>query len=577
MDNNEVADLEAPEFQFLDPEQDPGKIVHTTRIQSASNMSSVQKGMSALNPVLRKLGFDKLRPGQDRAVLTLFSERDTICILPTGAGKSAIYIVPAMCLNWRVLIFSPLVSLMKDQVESLWRYRLPAGQISSGQTPQENQMTMHNWESGDMQFLFIAPERLESGPFINSMMRHKPDMLVVDEAHCLSQWGDSFRPAYTRIGDFIESLAPKVVLCLTATATADVEQDVRRVLGLGNASKVVYYPPRDNLNLRTYPDYSERELLSLLSTVQGSTVVYCATRRETERLYNSYVNTIPGGCLVYNGGMTSDERTTNQNLFMGNNVRVMFATNAFGLGVNKPDIRCIIHRDTPGTVEAIAQEQGRAGRDGLPSLCALFIDPQSFETSRWMIDTTYPKESVVRSVFWKMKQLANAAGVFQMTIDDLALKANIHKKIVGSAVGILKAARVIERTDPDENPTRVVILNEHPDVDYQRYLELIRTVGTRAENGAFEFKMTVLLQTGKLKHRKTDEILKVLDQNKYIRYIKPFRGKTTKIIGDVDSVDFDRIEKRHALSVDKLRLVSEYVRTPDSKKHDYLQRYFGVA
>jgi ATP-dependent DNA helicase RecQ len=571
----EANEVESDEFSFLDPTQDPSKITHASR-SNQPQAELMKTAMAALPTVLRHLQFEKLRPGQDRAVFTLFSQRDTICILPTGAGKSANYIIPAMCMKWRVLIFSPLVSLMKDQVEALWNFRLPAGQISGGQTPQENQMTLLNWESGDMQFLLVAPERLESEQFMTTMTRFPPDLVVVDEAHCLSQWGDSFRPSYTRIGDFIERLSPKTVLCLTATATTDVEQDIRRVLGIENAAKVIYYPPRENLKLKTFDGYSDQELSRILNRCKGSTIVYCATRKETERLFKMFSD-IEGGGLVYNGGMTSDERTTNQNLFMSNNVRVMFATNAFGLGVNKADIRCIIHRDCPGTVEAVAQEQGRAGRDGLPSYCGLFTDPRSFETAQWMIDTTYPPESKIRSVFWKMQQLADKNGVFQMTIEDLAGASGIHQKEVGSAVGILKAAKVIERSDEDENPTKVRFLKRsHPDEAYQRYLDLIRAVGNVTEEGRVEFKMTTLLQIGKLKYTKTNEILKQLDENGYITYTRPFRGKTTKIVGAIGQVDFDRIDKRRSLSLAKLRQVQEFADTPDDQKHSYLQRYFGV-
>jgi ATP-dependent DNA helicase RecQ len=537
-------------FSFLDPTQDPGKIVHASR-SNQPQADLMKTALEELPKVLKHLQYDKLRAGQDRAVFTLFSQRDTICILPTGGGKSAIYIVPAMCMKWRVLIFSPLVSLMKDQVEALWKFRLPAGQISGGQTPQENQMTLLNWESGDMQFLLVAPERLESEQFLNTMTRFKPDLVVVDEAHCLSQWGDSFRPSYTRIGDFIERISPKTVLCLTATATTDVEQDIRRVLGIENAAKVIYYPARENLKTKTFKGYSDVELGRLLRKCEGSTIVYCATRKETERLFKTFGD-VQGGALVYNGGMTSDERTTNQNLFMSNNVRVMFATNAFGLGVNKADIRNIIHRDCPGTVEAVAQEQGRAGRDGLESFCGLFTDQRSFETAQWMIDTTYPPEHKVKSVFWKMQQLAGPNKVFQMTIQDLAQVSGIHEKEVGSAVGILKAAKVIERIEEEENPTKVRILKKHPDEAYQRYIDLVRSVGNPREDGMVEFKMTTLLQIGKLKHTKTNEILKQLDENGYITYTRPFRGKTTKIVGDIGQVDFDRISKRRALSLVKL-------------------------
>ncbi len=575
-EKNKTSEPEFTEFSFLDPELDTSKIVLPARVQQ-QQQSLMAKGLMGLPAALKQLGYGKLRPGQDRAVYSLLSQKDTICILPTGGGKSAIYILPSVAMKWRAVIFSPLVSLMKDQVEALWKFRLPAGQISSGQTVSENQMTQLNWESGDMHFLLSAPERLENEQFRASMLKYPPDMVVVDEAHCLSQWGDSFRPSYAKIGDFIKDVKPTVVLCITATATPDVEADIRRVLGLTNASKVIYYPERKNLHLKTYQEYSDGALYKVLEAAQGSTIVYCGKRDECERLFDIYKDILPGGSLVYHGGMNGDERTTNQNLFMSNEVRVMFATNAFGLGVNKSDIRNVIHRATPGTVEAIAQEQGRAGRDGLDSLCALFVDYQSFEMNRWMIDTTYPSEGVIRSVFYKMKKLADKDGVFQMTIQDLAASAGLKDKVVGSSVGIMAAAKVIARIEGDENPTRVQIIKDHPDEKYQAYINLVQSVAVKSASGVHEFKMSQLIAEGKLKSRKTDEVFKELDQNGYIKYSRPFRGKTTKLLGEVDQVDFARIAKRKELSLQKLDQVRAYVKTPDSQKHDYLKHYFGVT
>ena len=345
--------------------------------------SSLSKGFENLPTVLNELGYDDLKEGQDSAVMNLMMKRDTICVMPTGFGKSAIYIVPTRAVGWKCLIFSPLVSLMKDQVESLWAKKYSAGQISSGQSNSENNQTIMDWENGELQFLLVAPERLQNDRFVKLMTDNKPDMIVVDEAHCISQWAHSFRPDYLKIGDFVKALRPDVVLALTATLTNDMETDVRDALTITEASKIVFYPKRENLVFK-HKQYSLDLLRYTLNDLEGSTIVYCSTKKRTHELYDTLKGNIEGDCLVYNGGMTADERTTNQNLFMSNSVKVMFATNAFGMGVDKPDIRSVIHVDIPGSIEQYVQEVGRAGRDGKISNCIYMEDDRSINTQLWL-------------------------------------------------------------------------------------------------------------------------------------------------------------------------------------------------
>ena len=569
----------ASPFEFLSPgfASEAPKVAPRKRIAQIES-AFLQQAMARLPIAMKLLGYDKLRQGQDRAILSLFSKLDTICILPTSHGKSSIFIIPAICCKWRVLIFSPLVSLMKDQLESLQRSRLTAGQISSGQTAQENQMALLNWESNDVQFLFVAPERLESDQFLKSMLRFKPDMVVVDEAHCLSAFGDNFRPSYRKIGEFVSKINPKVVLALTATATPDIEIDIRQSLGIPEASRIVYLPARDNLKLKTIDGYNDGMMKAYLTNSKGPTIVYCATRKETERLYTLVRDSQDGGCLVYNGGMTANERESNQNLFMSNQVRIMFATNAFGLGVNKPDIRCIIHRDLPGSVEAITQEQGRAGRDGQEAHCILFVDSKSLNTARWMVKTSYPSDSTISAVFYRIKGLANPkTNTFQLTIEDLSNTIAIDSKSVGAALMILTASKIVERTNDDENPSRITILKSHEDPKYQKYLDLVRTVGIRQLDGCFEFPMSAYLRQGSLKPTGTDATLRKLDQEGYISYVRPFKGKTTKIIGDLKLLDFTRLGKRRDMAYKKLDLVQDYVHIPDAEKQQFLNQYFGVS
>lgn len=543
---------------------------------SECNWNQFGRAMAKLPEVLSRLGFSSLRAGQDKAVMNLFTQRDTICILPTSHGKSAIYMIPAMCLDWRVLIFSPLVALMQDQVVNLQKHGLAAGQVSSAQTQAENNMTLAAWESGELQFLLVAPERMDNERFKQAVGVRRPNMIAVDEAHLVSEWSDSFRPAYARVGDFIQEVRPDVVLCLTATATEEVEGDIRRVIHVPDAHKVVYLPPRTNLHLASVAFDSDEQLLRTLNAIDGSLVVYCVTRARTEELFAKLGRSIKGGCLVYHGGMDTDERVSNQNLFMGNEMRVMFATNAFGLGVNKSDIRGVVHRDAPASIEALAQEVGRAGRDGKDAWCRLFHDEDAFRTNRFLIGQRYPSQQVVESVFHGLHRFSEPGGVIQRTVKELADGMRLKTAEVGAALSILKAARVVERMDNDNDVARIVPLRDHPDESCQSLVELARQHGFKVPNGGYDIGLGNLLSVTSM--RKVTSLrtkLREMDAAGYIRFTPPFRGSLSKIIGDVRQVDFPRLARKRAEAFCKLDDVQAFIDTPDADKLKFISNYFG--
>ena len=565
------------EFSWVDPTQNViAKYAHAARSFDL-DVSVLRQGMSKMKGALAQLGFPSLRPGQDEAVLTLMSLKDTYCVMPTGGGKSAIYIVPSLCMDWKTLIFSPLVSLMQDQVEKLRGFGLAGEAISSMQQGSENSRVLMNWETGHLQFLLVAPERMDSSYFMECMQKAPPDMVVVDEAHCISQWGQSFRPSYLRIGDFIDKVKPKVVLSLTATATDEVEQEIRSVLGMQKARRVIYYPTRTNLKHHTVfsPDYDR--LLYHIEKAKGPVIVYCATRKNCDRLCAELSQHITGSALAYHGGQDAEERTSNQVSFMDNSVRVMFATNAFGLGVDKPDIRGVIHWDLPGSLEALVQEQGRAGRDGLDSSCVMFWSEKAVDTARWLIETSYPEQYVIERVFYAVKKLVNGQGVAQVTSDDLAASLGLNSKLVGSAIGLLTAARVFERGKDEDNPLKVKVLHEHADPDFNSLLEIAKQQGVRNANGFFEIRVSKYAAEANLKSPTLMNRLRSLQKEGYLEYVLPFRGKTTRIVGDVKQVAFSRIQERKALHLAKLGEVRDFVFTSDPDKHSFLRRYFGLT
>lgn len=560
---------------------DPGILAgasNQARSVQAFNPERYRAGLAKLFITLKKLGFSELRAGQDKAVFNLLRGKDTICFLPTGFGKSLLYILPTLCLDYRCLIFSPLVSLMKDQVESLWRMDLKAAQVSGSQTKAENDMALRAWECGELQFLLVAPERMASQDFMEAMNRQKPNLVTVDESHCLSAWGNSFRPAYTQIGTFLDTFNPELVLALTATATSAVESDIRRVLRIQEAHKIVHYPARKNLILSSRPLTSTEDIAALIRVMKGPTIVYCPTKKQCEELYYRFNNSIEGGALVYHGGLEDGVRATNQELFMANEIRVMFATNAFGMGVNKPDIRGIIHCGFPKSIEALSQESGRAGRDGLESRCVLFYDKPSYDTQMYLIDMNYPNQNLIEHVMEYIDNKADKDGMVSQTGVEIAAAIGENRRVgqVASALSILARYGAVERSKDEDHISRVKMLKINEDPAMRSYIDLIASIGVQAADGYYEFGMPMFVQQSKLKDRKAKDMLTMLDRNGYILYSKPFMGKTTRIMKGVEVVDFKGLKERKIEEVKKLDALQDYVETADEQKHGFLLNYFGI-
>ena len=541
--------------------------------EKISDTEKYTTSSAKLAEVIKELGFNNLKKGQDEAIHNLLMGRDTICFLPTGGGKSAIYQIPTRCHGWKTLVFCPLVSLMQDQVESLWSAEYKANQISSGQSSAENDNAMCEWERGDLDFLLVAPERLGSERFHQVISRIPPNFVVVDEAHCISQWADSFRPDYQKIGEFVEQYCPDTILALTATATKEVEQDIREKLGIPRADRIIFFPSRKNLNFVT-KDYSVAEFKKDINTVKGSVVVYCATRKRTEEMYALFAQHITGDALVYHGGMDSDARSSNQSLFMTGKVRVMFATNAFGLGIDKSDIRGVFHRDFPKSLEDYVQESGRSGRDGGESSCIFYTDNDSLKTQKWFIDTTFPTRDIVTRVYNYLKRSADSDNIVKLTNTDLARKVGVHEAYISSTVGVMIGAKVIERPKNQLKTFKLKILKSHVDARYLNVFSVIEEIGILGDDEFYEVDINFACDRIGKKMATVKAYLKTLHNEGYVEYIPPFRGVPTKILGDLSKIDFQHLSAKAEQSYKKLQKLVEFCEVPDESKHAFLQNYF---
>ena len=347
-----------------------------------------QMKQHALRMLETYFGYTSFRPAQEAPIASLLRNEDVIGIMPTGAGKSICFQIPALCKSGLTIVFSPLISLMKDQVDGLLVQNIPAALINSTLTQAEFNKTMYEVRSGKIKLLYIAPERLGSNFFCNVLRALPIAQVIVDEAHCISEWGHDFRPSYRLIGDWLNSLPKRpIVGAFTATATKYVENDIKKLLGLDKANVYVTGFDRPNLSfsvIRT-PKRMDYVVHYVRQHDNENGIIYCATRKDVDRVYE---NLTRAGIKVghYHGGLSDEVRREMQNAYADDKLQVMVATNAFGMGIDKSNVRYVLHYQMPRNMESYYQEAGRAGRDGAPAECILLYSGQDVQVHKYLIE-----------------------------------------------------------------------------------------------------------------------------------------------------------------------------------------------
>ena len=352
--------------------------------------------------------FPEFRPGQEAALNHALAGRDALVVMPTGSGKSLIYQLAALLLPGAALVISPLVALMKDQIDSLTRRDIPATFINSSLTTAEQAKRLRALAEGKYKIILVAPERLRSRPFREAMARVQLNLLAVDEAHCLSQWGHDFRPDYLYLAEARRDFNAPLTLALTATATPRVQDDIIAKLGLPRAEKIVTGFNRPNFTFEVFSAPTANAKLNLardfLKTVDGAGIIYAGTRRDTEEVA-AYVSNLGLPVQHYHAGLDGDLRSQIQDSFLAGDLPLIVATNAFGLGIDRPDVRFVLHYSMPGTLEAYYQEAGRAGRDGLPARAALLYSPRDTALHEFFIENDSPTALELRTVHNYLRSL----------------------------------------------------------------------------------------------------------------------------------------------------------------------------
>ena len=410
-------------------------------------MAVIAKPLEALKEYF---GFDAFLDGQEGVVDQILSGQDGLVVMPTGGGKSLCYQLPAMCLDGVTLVISPLIALMKDQVDALHERGVPATMINSTLAWPEQRDRIERMKAGEFKLVYIAPERFRAESFMTALKDVNISLFAVDEAHCLSQWGHDFRPEYMKLGRVVEALGRPQAIALTATATSAVRADIMKVLSLRDPFETVSGFSRPNLTLAiTSMDKQKAKYARLREIISEwrTGVIYCSTRKRVEEVAEM-LHAWGIKSIAYHGGMTINERDRTQNVFISKEADVAVATNAFGMGIDRSDVRFVAHFEIPGSVEAYYQEAGRAGRDGEAAYCELFFNYADTRTQEFFIEGSNPGHANISKVYQFLQNDADREFEVKRTLDEISAGAEMKNGMAtGSALVALARGGYIERFD----------------------------------------------------------------------------------------------------------------------------------
>ena len=569
------------------------------RIWLNLNVAKLQKkslaDLDEIRSILTRFwGFSQFRPLQEEIITSVLQGTDTLALMPTGGGKSITFQVPSLALEGICIVITPLIALMKDQVDQLTRRKIKAAAIHSGMTRNEISITLDNCIFGGYKFLYVSPERLRTEIFRTRVKEMNVNLLAVDEAHCISQWGYDFRPSYLEISLLREFLEGIPVLALTATATPEVCDDIQEQLGFRKKNLLKKSFDRENLAyVVRHTENKSRELARIIGSLDGSGIVYARNRKKCRELAQMLRD---GGIPAdyYHAGLKQDLRDQRHQEWTGNQFRVMVATNAFGMGIDKPDVRFVIHMDLPDTPEAYFQEAGRAGRDGIKSWSVLLFSPADKRLAEQRIGVNFPGIPKIRQVYMALcnfLQVPVGSGrgqQYDFEFGEFLHRYKLNSLLAHSALSILAREGYITITEAFNNPSRIMFRTGRDDLygfqvnnaEFDGFIKLLLRSYSGLFTGYVKIDEAFLARRSGLPAKKVYEFLKALSSRQIIHYI-PRK--------DVPVVTFfeERLDEKNLLiSPERYNLrkeryekrIKEMIRYATSEKlcrNQFLLGYFG--
>ncbi|MDT8392314.1 MAG: ATP-dependent DNA helicase RecQ [Bacteroidales bacterium] len=550
--------------------------------------------MEIRNILVKYWGYSSFREKQEEIILSVLDGKDTLALLPTGGGKSICYQVPALAREGICLVISPLIALMKDQVENLKERDIKAAAVHSGMHPREIDLAINNSVFGDLKFLYVSPERLESKAFRENLMKMNINLVAVDEAHCISQWGYDFRPPYLNIAEIRPLTGNAPILALTATATPAVVDDIQEKLKFRKKHLIQKSFERKNLSYVVFHEEDKGgRLLRIINNVKGTGVVYVRNRRKCREV-SEFLTKEGISSTYYHAGLESRIREFRQDEWMKDKKQVIVATNAFGMGIDKPGVRFVVHFDLPDSLEAYFQEAGRAGRDGKRAYAVLLYEEADIRNAKQNLSVSFPEPEVIRSVYTALGnylQIPVGGGKeqqFDFDLQDFATRYRMNSATVFSALRILEKEGMLLLGNALENPSKIMFNIAHTDLytfqvenpGYDGFIKLL----LRSYGGIFSEFVRInekeLARRANTTEDKIVALLKKLQKINLLTYVPRTSKPQILIIQDrIDSKSLnfskEHYGQRKKTALKRMQSVLDYIQATNHCRSQLLLKYFG--